>query len=237
MKKLGMLLLLAIMILIINCGRSSDTTKAKPEGIAGALKSTQETLKGEGKEEKETLVFKEESSEVEVLTKTASQFGKYVVIYVRHGEDQLGKIKIGLYTKEAPKTCENFIKLVKKGFYNGLTFHRVIKGFVVQGGDPKGDGTGGPGYTIPAEISPNLKHIRGAVACARLPDHVNPTKASSGSQFYICHQPAPHLDGNYTIFGQVVEGLEVVDKIAQVRTGLNDRPVVPIIMEKVVVEE
>ncbi|MCS7258005.1 MAG: peptidylprolyl isomerase [candidate division WOR-3 bacterium] len=159
------------------------------------------------------------------------------MIYVKHGEEALGKIKILLYTKEAPKTCENFIKLAKQGFYNGLTFHRVIPGFVVQGGDPKGDGTGGPGYTIPAEISPNLKHIRGTVACARLPDQVNPEKASSGSQFYICHQPAPHLDGNYTIFGQVVEGMEVVDKIAQVKTGSNNRPIVPVIMEKVIIEE
>jgi peptidyl-prolyl cis-trans isomerase B (cyclophilin B) len=124
-----------------------------------------------------------------------------------------GNIVIELYPNVAPKTVANFEALSKKGFYNGLTFHRVVPGFVVQGGDPKGDGSGGPGYDLPAEISPAEKHLRGTVATARLGDEVNPDRKSSGSQFYICLEPQPSLDGQYTIFGGVVEGMNVVDKI------------------------
>jgi cyclophilin family peptidyl-prolyl cis-trans isomerase len=124
-----------------------------------------------------------------------------------------GTIVIELYPSVAPKTAENFEKLSKEGFYNNLTFHRVEPGFVVQGGDPKGDGTGGPGYDLPAEISPAEKHLRGTVATARLGDNVNPDRKSSGSQFYICLGAAPFLDGQYTIFGGVIEGMSVVDKI------------------------
>lgn len=124
-----------------------------------------------------------------------------------------GNIVIELYPSVAPKTVENFETLIKKGFYNGLTFHRVVPGFVVQGGDPNGNGTGGPGYTVPAEISTTEKHLRGTVAMARTGDEVNPERRSSGSQFYICLEPQPFLDGKYTIFGGVVEGMDVVDKI------------------------
>ena len=124
-----------------------------------------------------------------------------------------GTIVIEFYPAVAPKTVENFETLTKKGFYNGLTFHRVVPGFVVQGGDPKGDGSGGPGYDLPAEISPVEKHLRGSVATARLGDAVNPDRKSSGSQFYICLAAQPSLDGQYTVFGGVVEGMDVVDKI------------------------
>lgn len=124
-----------------------------------------------------------------------------------------GTFVIELYPKVAPKTVENFETLVKKGFYNGLTFHRVVPDFVVQGGDPDGTGTGGPGYTVPAEIDKNEHHLRGTVATARTSDQVNPTRASSGSQFYICLKPQPGLDGDYTIFGGVVKGMDVVDQI------------------------
>jgi peptidyl-prolyl cis-trans isomerase B (cyclophilin B) len=124
-----------------------------------------------------------------------------------------GTIVIEFYPAVAPKTVENFEALSKKGFYNGLTFHRVVPGFVVQGGDPKGDGSGGPGYDLPAEISPAEKHLRGSVATARLGDAVNPDRKSSGSQFYICLAAQPSLDGQYTVFGGVVEGMDVVDKI------------------------
>lgn len=119
-----------------------------------------------------------------------------------------GQIVIEFYPKDAPNTVANFIKLAKKGFYNGLTFHRVVPRFVVQGGDPKGDGTGGPGYTIKAEFN-SRKHITGTVATARRSD----TTDSNGSQFYICLEPQPHLDGQYTVFGQVIEGMDVVRNI------------------------
>jgi len=119
------------------------------------------------------------------------------------------EIRIEFYSEDAPKTVENFVTLAKKGFYNNLTFHRVVPDFVVQGGDPKGNGTGGPGYTIKAEFS-KRKHVRGTMAMARSqhPD-------SAGSQFYITYGPTPHLDGNYTVFGQVVSGMEHVDRIKQ----------------------
>jgi peptidylprolyl isomerase/peptidyl-prolyl cis-trans isomerase B (cyclophilin B) len=124
-----------------------------------------------------------------------------VVISLEKG----GEIEIELFPEDAPKTVESFITLARKGFYNGLTFHRIVPGFVAQGGDPKGDGTGGPGYTLKAEFN-KRKHVRGTVAMARSqhPD-------SAGSQFYICFAPAAHLDGNYTVFGQVVKGMELVD--------------------------
>ncbi|MCU0500838.1 MAG: peptidylprolyl isomerase [Anaerolineae bacterium] len=122
-----------------------------------------------------------------------------------------GNIVAELYP-DAPQGVNNFVTLANNGFYDGLTFHRVEPGFVIQGGDPKGDGTGGPGYTIPAEI--NHKHGRGALAWARTGDQVNPTKASSGSQFYITQQETPFLDGQYSVFGQVITGMEIVDKIA-----------------------
>ncbi|HKV55740.1 MAG TPA: peptidylprolyl isomerase [Candidatus Binataceae bacterium] len=134
--------------------------------------------------------------------------GQYATI-----ETDRGAVVIELYPTVAPKTVANFEKLSKDGFYNNLTFHRVEPGFVVQGGDPAGNGTGGPGYDVPAEISPTEKHLRGTVAMARKGDQVNPERKSSGSQFYICLEPAPFLDGQYTIFGGVVEGMDVVDKI------------------------
>jgi peptidyl-prolyl cis-trans isomerase B (cyclophilin B) len=134
--------------------------------------------------------------------------GHYAILDTDHGE-----IILELYPGEAPKTVANFEKLSRDGFYNNLTFHRVEPGFVVQGGDPAGNGTGGPGYELPAEISPTEKHLRGTAAMARRGDQVNPERKSSGSQFYICLAPAPFLDGQYTVFGGVVEGMNVVDKI------------------------
>ncbi|HEV3112987.1 MAG TPA: peptidylprolyl isomerase [Candidatus Binataceae bacterium] len=128
-------------------------------------------------------------------------------------ETERGNIVVELYPQVAPKTVANFEKLVNKGFYNGLTFHRVEAGFVVQGGDPSGDGSGGPGYEIEAEIKPGEKHLRGSLATARTGDEVNPDRKSSGSQFYICLEPQPGLDGQYTIFGGVVKGMNVVDQI------------------------
>lgn len=118
-----------------------------------------------------------------------------------------GIIKIEFFPADAPKTVENFVTLAKKGFYNGLTFHRVIPGFMAQGGDPKGDGTGGPGYKIKDEFN-KQKHVRGAVAMART-DAPN----SSGSQFYICFEAQPQLDGGYVVFGKVVSGMNIVDNI------------------------
>ncbi len=124
-----------------------------------------------------------------------------------------GDITCELNSKEAPLSATNFIMLAQGGFYNGLTFHRVVPNFVVQGGDPEGTGRGGPGYTVPAEIK--LAHQQGALAWARLSDNVNPKKRSSGSQFYITLEKIPYLDGEYTVFGQTISGMDVVKKIEQ----------------------
>ncbi len=126
-------------------------------------------------------------------------------------ETDKGNIKVKLFAKEAPLSVTNFIQLANGGFYEGLTFHRVEPGFVIQGGDPSGNGTGGPGYTVPAEIG--QPHLKGALAWARTGDEVNPQRRSSGSQFYITLEPTPFLDGGYTVFGQTIEGMEVVEQI------------------------
>lgn len=146
-------------------------------------------------------------------------------------------IRLELYPETAPITVENFLDLVKKGFYNGLTFHRIISGFMIQGGDPDGNGMGGPGYSIKGEFKSNgvdnpLKHEKGVISMARSMD-----PNSAGSQFFIMHEAAPHLDGQYAAFGKVIEGLDVVDEIASVETGFQDAPVEKVIMEKVDVEE
>lgn len=148
-----------------------------------------------------------------------------------------GMIKAELYPEKAPNTVNNFISLVKSGFYDGLIFHRVISGFMIQGGDPKGVGTGGPGYSIKGEFALNgfkqndLKHSRGVLSMARA---MNPN--SAGSQFFIMHQNASHLDGQYAAFGKVIDGIEIVDEIAETATDWNDKPRTPQVMEKVTVE-
>ena len=146
-------------------------------------------------------------------------------------------IKIELDDKAAPITAANFRKLVKEGFYDGLTFHRVIKGFMIQGGDPTGTGMGGSSKTIKGEFSSNgvnnpLKHTRGVISMAR---SMNPDSASS--QFFIMHQDAPYLDGSYAAFGKVVEGIEAVDEIASVKTNFRDKPLTPVVMKRVYIEE
>lgn len=153
-------------------------------------------------------------------------------------EMENGKIiKAELYPEKAPNTVNNFISLVKSGFYDGVIFHRVISGFMIQGGDPAGVGTGGPGYTIKGEFALNgfknndLKHTRGVLSMARAM-HPN----SAGSQFFIMHQNSSHLDGQYAAFGKVIEGIEVVDEIASVKTDWNDKPQIPQTMKKVTVE-
>ena len=148
-----------------------------------------------------------------------------------------GVIKAELYPDKAPNTVNNFISLVRHKFYDGLIFHRVIEGFMIQGGDPAGTGMGGPGYTIGGEFRSNgfaqndIKHLRGVLSMARsmMPN-------SAGSQFFIMHANAAHLDGQYAAFGKVTEGMDVVDAIATTRTDMRDRPVEPQIMESVTVE-
>ncbi len=147
---------------------------------------------------------------------------KTAVIEMENG----GKMIFELYPEKAPLTVENFEKLANSGFYNGLIFHRVIEGFMIQGGCPDGTGMGGPGYSIKGEFAMNgvandLKHIRGVISMARSahPD-------SAGSQFFIMHANAPHLDGQYAAFGKMTDGFETLDEIASTKTGFSDRPVI-----------
>lgn len=156
-----------------------------------------------------------------------------VVIEVKN----MGTIKVELDEQAAPLTVQNFVELVEEGFYNGLTFHRVIAGFMIQGGCPLGNGTGGPGHTIKGEFAANgwdnpIKHKRGVISMARAFD-----PDSAGSQFFIMHEDAPHLDGQYAAFGKVIEGMEVVDEIANSLTDYSDRPYQDVIMEKVYIAE
>lgn len=152
-----------------------------------------------------------------------------VVITMNNGK----KIEIELYPEVAPITCENFEKLAKEGFYNGLTFHRVIKDYMIQGGCPSADSTGGPGYTIKGEfttngVENNIKHTPGVISMARAfePD-------TAGSQFFIMHGTAERLDGNFAAFGRVVSGMDVVNEIATTETDSNDKPYTDMVMEKV----
>ncbi len=147
------------------------------------------------------------------------------------------KITLELYPDIAPITVENFVNLAKEGFYDGLTFHRIISGFMIQGGDPRGNGTGGPGHTIKGEflangVVNNLKHTRGVISMAR-----SQAYDSAGSQFFIMHEDAPYLDGQYAAFGKVTEGIEVVDKIASVQTDMYDAPIEKVVIETIAIVE
>ena len=156
-----------------------------------------------------------------------------VVIEMENGKE----IKLELYPEKAPITVENFLKLVGEGFYDGLIFHRVISGFMIQGGDPEGTGMGGAKEKIKGEFKANgvpndIRHVRGVISMARsrMPD-------SASSQFFIVHEDAPHLDGQYAAFGKVVEGMDAVDEIAAVKTDYNDRPITDVRMKRVYISE
>src|SRR3989344_4851279 len=163
---------------------------------------------------------------VSVLGCTGEPMNKHAII-----ETNLGTIEIELFQDKAPLTTKNFIDLVNKGFYDGLIFHRVIPDFMIQGGDPDGDGTGGPGYEIDDEFGPGLKHDKpGMLSMA------NAGPDTGGSQFFITVIPTPWLDGKHAIFGHVVKGMGVVEKIVAVKADRNDRPVTPVVMKKVTIK-
>ena len=174
------------------------------------------TEEDEGKEN----VEEDETEEVKMTNPTA-------VI-----ETSMGTMKLELFKDKAPKTVENFVKLAKDGFYNGLIFHRVIKDFMIQGGDPNGDGSGGPGYTIDDEFGPGLKHDKKGILSM-----ANAGPNTGGSQFFIILEATPWLNGKHAIFGQLVEGEDVLDAIGSVEVGANDKPVEDIIMKKVEILE
>jgi peptidyl-prolyl cis-trans isomerase B (cyclophilin B) len=156
-------------------------------------------------------------------------------------EKRFQQVVLGLYDDAAPATVANFKELCRKRFYNGMRFHRALPITLVQTGDPMSrhgvadrSGTGGPGYTIPAELGRN--HVRGTVAMSRLADVINPSKASNGSQFYVCLTPLPKLDGKYTVFGEVLEGLDVLDFISNQPTDSNDFPLAKIVIKSITIQ-
>ena len=151
--------------------------------------------------------------------------------------NKYGIIEVELDREHAPITVDNFVKLADAKFYDGLTFHRIIKGFMIQGGCPKGNGTGGPGYCIKGEFAANgvnnpLKHLRGVISMARAMDF-----DSAGSQFFIMHEDCPYLDGQYAAFGKILNGFEVVDAIASVKTDFQDRPFEPVVIKSIRIEK
>jgi len=218
------LILLTLSAVFLNgCGSKKDST----------MERKKDTVKSEARvEARDTL--KVSADTVKTQSDTSSSAESNIVVI----ETSMGNMTVELYEKDAPKHVENFKKLVRSKFYEGTTFHRVIPGFMIQGGDPNSkdndrsnDGLGGPGYTIPAEIK--LKHQKGSVASARLGDAQNPKRESSGSQFYIVTGEASHLDGQYTVFGKVIKGLEVAEKIQNVKRDERDNPLEKVIIKKV----
>lgn len=202
-KKLFLLLSLSVLFTLGACqSRSPEKATQKTED-----QNAQVSIDTSLKEEKTQKEKKMPAQFSEPKTSTVDPNKNYEALI----ETDKGNIRVQLFAKEAPLSVSNFLQLAKGGFYEGLTFHRVEPGFVVQGGDPLGNGTGGPGYTIPAEIG--KPHLKGALAWARTGDEVNPQRRSSGSQFYITLEATPFLDGAYTVFGQTIEGMDVVSQI------------------------
>jgi len=181
-----------------------------------------EEVKTEKVEEEAAEVVTPETAEKEISQEPIVREKNPIVVM----ETNHGTIEIELYWKESPKTAENFLRLVTSEFYDSLTFHRIVPNFVIQGGDPKGDGTGGPGYSIPDEPT-TKKHVRGALSMAKSGPN------TAGSQFFICLKDTPHLDKGFTVFAHVIKGMDVVDKIAQVPTGPRDMPKEKVVMTKV----
>lgn len=205
MKRIS-ILLLVFLFFVFGCGKKEEVQTEKIE-------------------EKAEEVVPEETAEKKIMQEPIIREKNPIVVM----ETNFGPIEIELYWKESPKLAENFLRLVLSGFYDGLTFHRIVPGFVIQGGDPKGDGTGGPGYTLPDEPTVK-KHERGAIAMARGP------QGNSGSQFYIClsTERTAHLDQqNFTVFAHVTGGMDVVDKIAQVPTDPRGMPQEKVTLTKV----
>ncbi|RPI19384.1 MAG: peptidylprolyl isomerase [Ignavibacteriae bacterium] len=220
---------LAVGIFVSGCG--------KKEEVPPKTTTTQEQNKTQDNQQKTTQQQDTNKTIAPDTSKTTEKESKTetnkVVI-----QTSMGDITVELFEKDAPKHVANFKKLVKSGFYNNTTFHRVIAGFMIQGGDPNSkdddrsnDGQGGPGYTIPAEIK--AKHVQGALAGARLGDQVNPKKESSGSQFYIVTGNASHLDGEYTVYGKVIKGMDIALKIEKVGVDRASNPVEKVVIKKV----
>jgi peptidyl-prolyl cis-trans isomerase B (cyclophilin B) len=196
---------------------------AAPAGT-GALTTAAESESSPATQPQENPMAKQYSAEPKMTIDPNKSYTATV-------ETTLGPIKIELYPKIAPHHVNSFVFLAKEGFYDGVIFHRVIPGFMIQGGDPTGTGMGGPGYQLKAEFN-STKHTRGVLSAAR-----SASPDSAGSQFFLMHDVAPHLDGQYTAYGKITDGIEVVDKIAALPTGAQNRPTNPPSIKKITIEE
>jgi peptidyl-prolyl cis-trans isomerase A (cyclophilin A) len=220
LKNLFFILFLISAFIISGCGKSDKDT-AKDKKIDTVKTQVQNTTPS-ADQKKDTLKKVETADD----SKKTEEKSKGDIMKI---ETTMGTIKIKLFPDKAPKTVEHIEALVNKGFYNGIIFHRVISGFMIQGGDPTGTGTSGSGQTIPDEFNNGLKHNKEGIVAMANTGRPN----SQDSQFYIILAPQPALDGKYTVFGEVVDGLDVVEKIGKVKTGANDRPVTEVKMTKV----
>ena len=221
-------ILLALMLLI-GCTTAAANTMTGKEGELTASGTEQQSNESEREEQTEPASAGSESNQSQEGTDMKNPIA---TITMKDG----GVMKLELYPDVAPNTVKNFISLANSGFYDGLIFHRVIAGFMIQGGDPNGNGMGGPGYSIKGEFTGNgftndLKHSRGVISMARAMD-----PDSAGSQFFIMHVDYPYLDGQYAAFGMMTEGFTVLDSIATTETDRNDRPLNPVVIDTIRVE-
>lgn len=224
-KLMSFLLVLIFSAVILGCGEKKDTAKTDDKSTQKTETKSNQQTNTQTTEKKDTTMTKTESAAKEESTKTTD--GNFVKM-----ETSMGTIKIKLYTDKAPITTGNFKKLVNQGFYNGLIFHRVIDGFMIQGGDPTGTGAGGSKETIKDEFGEGLKHTKAGILSM-----ANRGPNTGTSQFFITLDATPWLDGKHAIFGEVVEGMDIVKKIGKVKTGQADRPVEDVKMIKVTVSD
>lgn len=223
-KKISLLIALMVAltgVFVTGCTAAVETSDSDSVQDTSTSEQSTETDEHAGQEANTTAGLPDPNLDHPVVTMTIADYGD---------------LKIELYPEVAPNTVNNFISLINSGYYDGVTFHRIIKGFMIQGGDPEGTGAGGPGYAIQGEFTDNgfennIKHTPGIISMARTN---NPN--SAGSQFFIMHKTSSHLDGAYAAFGKVIEGYDYVDQIAQVETGLGDKPTQAVVMEKLTVE-
>ena len=208
-----------------NKGSKPATSAQETAKEAVKTKQTEQKTAEESKTGKTDTTKKKEKQVNEVKKATADQ--KLIATL----ETSMGTMKLSLFHKQTPKTVSNFVTLAKKGFYDGLVFHRVIKGFMIQGGDPQGNGMGGPGYKFADEFVATLKHSKKGILSM-----ANSGPNTNGSQFFITLGATSHLDGRHTVFGELVEGADVLDKIGATKTGHNDKPITPVTMKKVTIE-
>lgn len=241
MKKLmSAVLVLTLLFALSACDRSESGTAQEAPASESERLSGEEAESNDGSQGKdEGTKAPEHTGEQQQTEKGENEMSTHPVVTIstKIGDKELQDMKLELYPEKAPKTVANFVSLAQEGYYDGLIFHRIIAGFMIQGGDPTGTGMGGPGHQIYGEFANNgfqandIKHERGVISMARsqMPD-------SAGSQFFICHQDALFLDGEYAAFGKLIEGEESLDALATVETGAQDRPKQDCVISKITVE-